>query len=321
MRVSLVVAAAVAAMAASIPVAMAATTAETPCVRHDLPVPAGATNAVVRWSDPTGRYQLGSWQEASGGSRVLVWRDGVPLDRGPLPEDNSADLISTRGEIVGSSAVIGDQYLWRLRNGERTRLPAPSGAFDVLATDINSGGEITGIFSEEFLGSSRAIVWRADNSYRVLPIPPGFASARADAIDDDGTVLGQVGDEAQTRVIVWFRDGTWKLLSPADSWATGSNIRRGVVAGQLAGTPVTWTVSSGEVAQLGAEGHLLFVNARRSVVGFVDQRDVLIKRSGVVRPIPASSDAGINMVGLDDLDNVYGWDWGTETYAVRWSCR
>lgn len=323
MRSVLVIAAVVAATAASIPAATAATKAETPCVRHDLPVPAGTVRAVVHASDPTGRFQLGQWQPASGGARTVVWRNGVPRDLGPLAAEDTVALISTRGELVGGTSEIGAvPFAWRQLNGVRTPLPTPAGAADIVTTGINARGEIAGSYAVEFLGPNRAIVWRPNDTYRVLPLPEGFTSARSSGIDDDGLVAGTVANDVESRGIVWRRDGTWRLLPPEGASSTNVyDLRHGVVAGQVDGAPALWTVSSGTLTQLQGEGYLGHVNARRSSVGAVDGRDVLVRRSGELRPIPASTDQGINVTDLDDQDNVFGWDWGSSTVPVRWSCR
>ncbi len=321
MRAVLVIAAAVAATAASIPAAVAAPPPVRTCVRHDLPLPAGATYAQVGSSDPTGAYQLGMWRKGTPENRIVRWHRGVPVDLGALREDDVVSLVSTRGEIVGFDNRIDDQHSWRLRKGVRTRLPAPAGAADVLTTAINAKGEISGLFSEGFSGPQRAIVWHADNSYDVLPIPAGFTSARADAIDDDGSVLGMVGSDVGSRPIVW-RGDSYQLLPPEDAYDVYAyDLRKGVAVGKLEGAPAIWDLASGQVTSLPGEGQLLFVNRRRSVQGRVNDRDVLINRWGIEWNLPATDEQGINVVDLDDTNNVYGWDWGSNVFAVRWSCR
>ncbi|MBM7784029.1 hypothetical protein [Tenggerimyces flavus] len=325
MRAVLVIAAAVAATAASIPAAVAAPAPAQPaaktCVRHDLPVPAGATYADVRSSDPAGAYQLGTWRKGTSENRILLWHRGVPADLGALPEEEGVSLVSGRGEIVGNDNRIEDQHSWRLKNGVKTRLPVPAEAADVAPTAINAKGEIAGLYAVRALEVQRAIVWHADNSYDVLPIPAGFTSSRADAIDDDGTVLGMVGNDVQSRPIVW-RGESYELLPPEEpSYVYAYDLRHGVAAGQLEGAPAIWDLASGQVTSLPGEGQFLHINRRRSVQGRVNDRDVLINRLGIEWNLPASSEQGINVVDLDDANNVYGWDWGSNVFAIRWSCR
>lgn len=323
MRAAIVIAAVVAATAASIPAASAATPQAKPCVRHDMPVPAGAKYASVADTDPTGRYQLGIWQNEADQYRALVWRNGKPVDLGQLPEANAASRISARGEIVGVDASGDQAYIWRLKKGVRTRLPVPAGAVDVVSRGINAKGEIAGFYSDGPFGKRHSLVWRPDNTYRQLPIPSGFDDAFAQAIDDNGAVLGIVGDGTRNRPIVWYRNGTWKLLPPEDPkvFEYVYDLRHGIVAGQVAGAPAIWNVAAGKVRTLPGEGALQHVNARRSAVGHIDDQNVLIKRSGVVRPIPVGTYTGLDVADLDDRDNVYGSDFATDTYAIRWSCR
>jgi hypothetical protein len=324
-RAHVIVVAAIVA-AASIPttaLASAPASVEQTCVRHDLPVPPGAVSSGFLDTDPTGRYQLGLWYPATGEARVVVWKDGVPSDRGPQAGANGSSLISSRGEIVGADTT-GERRNWRLRNGVKSWLPAPSGALDVLPREINRRGEIAGQYSLSPFGPRRALVWRPDNRYRLLPVPPSFDDAFPTAIDDSGAVLGVVGNGTQTQAIVWLPGGAWRLLPPVTSTydVYPHDLRRGLAAGTIGGAPAIWNVALGKYRTLAGKGILQHVNARRSVVGRVDDRDVLITRSGVVRPIKEAGDTGyLTVQGLDDNDTVYGWDYGTSEFASKWTCR
>ena len=50
---------------------------------------------------------------------------------------------------------------------------------------------------------------------------PGYTTARAEAIADDGTVVGQSGDGATTRATLWRPDGTAVDLNTMAPGATG----------------------------------------------------------------------------------------------------
>ncbi len=132
--------------------------------------------------------------------------------------------------------------------GRETRLP---GVVRGSAEAINEAGAIVGQDDR----ARAAVVWASTTAKPVrLPVPAGTSSATASDVDEDGTTVGTLDDEAP---YVWFPDGTHRrpplpkvaggpvpaarAFTVHNGWATGvGDLERATVA-------LRWNVRTGEV--------------------------------------------------------------------------
>jgi hypothetical protein len=129
--------------------------------------------------DPTGRYIAGTY--------------------GPPP---------TYGEVTAS--VGGQPVLWD--NGVGRVLPVGGEHVNfVHVSSVNRHGWVVGTSSTDLGESSVAWISRDATSWEVLPMPAGYESARAAAINDRGDVVGTVFGGSSSDLVVWSPDdeGGW----------------------------------------------------------------------------------------------------------------
>jgi uncharacterized membrane protein len=224
----------------------------TRCTLSQLPVPDGVKMALVTGADPTGRFIVGRSYLGDGDKQTLMWRDGkvqkVPLV-GSEPVLND---VTTSGTAVGLNYFDDGPTPVVYRDGAVTRL-ALDGAKDGEARGINENGVIAGT-----LDRTVPVRWAGPGSSpEKLPLPAASRTGQASDIDEDGTIVGWVGDRAAA--YVWFPDGTHREL-PAPT-ADGkrpteidaSSIRNGWVTGTAqyavgVWRVVRWNLNTGEAA-------------------------------------------------------------------------
>lgn len=129
-------------------------------------------------------------------TRAFIWHPGDPdiTDLGTLGGTNSyATGINNDGFIVGTSELDGDAtvhaFLWDPGTEEMTDLGTLDGATTSNAAGINDGGLVVGT---SIVGSSaRAFVWDPVTEDMTDIGDLGGGNAIANAINDDGFVVGQ----------------------------------------------------------------------------------------------------------------------------------
>jgi uncharacterized membrane protein len=216
--------------------------------------------ALTSGADPTGRWIVGRSYPKAGGYQAVIWHDGTPT-KVPLPGEREELLqdVNSSGTAVGWSYEGSDTdtdsgpvpYVYR--DGVVSRLP---GVEHGSAFAINDAGAIAGD------AGGAPVVWPSATQEPIrLPLPDGASRGSATAIDEDGTVVGNIDD---TRPYVWFADGTHRELplptvsdGPATSgrvfsvrngWVTGLAATGGVTRGAMGpSTAVRWNVHTGEV--------------------------------------------------------------------------
>jgi len=93
-----------------------------------------------------------------------VWRNGVPMDLGALPNFNdfsTAYAIADNGDVAGYSLEQNGQpmaVLWR--GGRLIRLGNPRGYFASKAYGINEFGQISGEAIQTSTYRVHAVLWR-----------------------------------------------------------------------------------------------------------------------------------------------------------------
>lgn len=207
-------------------------TAKIVCSVRQLGTPPGqGPKAIVSGADPTGRYIVGRSYPGTKPSTV-IWVDGQ-VQRAPMPGDDPTlrDITST-GAAVGVSYVGDKTAAWYYADGKYTRLAGG----EAVANGINERRAIAGA-----VGTKPAI-WRSPGEQpTMLALPGPEWSGQARAIDEDGTVVGEVSKQGGASVAAaWQPDGSFQRLAvPAahDGAAndfTAKAIRDGWVSGWAA---------------------------------------------------------------------------------------
>jgi hypothetical protein len=316
-------------------------TADAPCVRSELDVPQGSTNAVLSAADPAGRFQAGTFRDAGDQVHLLRWEDGEPADLATRGSVFDVSDINAHGDIVATEYAFTEaKYVGlRYRDGVFSQLPGQAPFTDVRPAAINAAGQISGRLDDPATGRTLPAVWSASNELTVLELPADRNTVTIQDIDEAGTVLGTTWyDDGNTGIsrwsaIVWYPDGTWRLLpsAQADGESRGTAISAGQVLGASAGTGqlLLWNAGTGQVSPLrgGVNGQPVGINARGSVIGYVEGTDgpvFLPADSTQTRRLPVN-DPIIGSGGpaaLTDTDVAYGNDGrGDGTNAVvRWDC-
>jgi uncharacterized membrane protein len=109
----------------------------------------------------------------------------------PVPANTlhaEATAINDRGEIAGTISAAGSVQAVKWAPGTRTLsvLRLPANASTVRVSGINSAGAVVGTVDR------RPVLWTSSSAAPVF-LPLGNASAgRANAIDDDGVIVGKI---------------------------------------------------------------------------------------------------------------------------------
>jgi hypothetical protein len=229
----------------------------------------------VTAGDRTGRYLAGSARPGDGGASLLFWDSGK-VTAIPSP-GASSDTEFTGINIHGAATVYGFvgevATSWIYRGGKLARLAGDH----VAAAAINAGNVIAGWRGEA--PDSVPVVWRTPESApEPLPLPPGPGwHGEAWAIDDDGVILGIVGNYSGDVYVqqdyVWFPDGTHRPLGTppgySDAQIFPSSYRDGLLTGiatQNSDLALRWNIKTGEVTQLPGARRPTLVNSQGWIV-------------------------------------------------------
>lgn len=298
--------------------------------------------SIVTAADPTGRYIAGRGYPKDPLANLdrypVVWEDGVPraVDI-PGIDQSVTDLIST-----GDGVAIGyDEQSWagqafRYSRGTVTGLPELG---EVFRLAINERGDIAG--THHTPEGVRPFVVRAAGPSAApvdLPLPVGTSHGEATDIDEDGTVVGFVGDATGAdRAYRWTPEGAGRnLLVPA---GTGKDsralvVRGGWVAGWVAGNnpgeflALRWQLSTRDVqafprlftaaAGVNADGWLTGTDQQGRALLVAGDGDLSLP--GLVEDIGMNSDRA--EVLSDDGHTIAGQatDNANRLRAVVWRC-
>ncbi|MEV4343157.1 hypothetical protein AB0J83_01560 [Actinoplanes sp. NPDC049596] len=174
----------------------------------------GIKKALVTSGDPSGHYLAGRVYPGDG-ARTVLWKDGVLQSRPAMPgADATWEDINSAGVAVGSSFPSGDEQQAYVSTGA-TVTPLRGGPS--VASAINEKGLIAGVLGSPYEGGL-PVVWSSPQASPArLALPAGYAYGEANAIDEDGTVVGLVVRGNQKRMsdgtgYLWRPDGTGRLM-------------------------------------------------------------------------------------------------------------
>jgi hypothetical protein len=322
--------------------------APTKCVLGTLPLPDDRKMALVTGGDPTGRFLLGrtypatSPVDGSMGLHVVIWDRLKPSIVAVPGDDQQLSDVNSKGVAIGSGWGQSGTTAYFYRAGQVAKLPSGDGA-DVRA--INDAGAAVGTRGD------KPVVWRSvDKSPVELRLPSGAAMGAAFDIDEDGTVIGVVGKDLNTRrPYVWLPDGSGHDIAlpkgvpapPTDKASKPGvkargvpsamvyNIRFGWVTGRVNNTAVRWNLRTGEtrlLPDLGGRaddvnryGWQIGIDVHGRAQFIADAGPVALpelsphKPSGLSNiPTTLSDDGKVIGGQSDDKDDVI--------HAVRWTC-
>jgi probable HAF family extracellular repeat protein len=270
---------------------------------------------------------------AIGNTRAFRWENGVFTELPTLGGSTIVRSINEAGVIVGTSTGPGgifDQQAFQWSGGSTlTVIPRPAAPNSVnnFPDDINEAGLVVG-------ESNTAWTWSQANGYTLLPALNGGTSSTANAVNDNGWVVGNSAAAEGSRATLW-RPG----LAPLNlgfivelggtSVAFGINNANVVVgnSGAFAGftRAFRWTEASGLV-DLGAPGGRSSfandINESGQIVGYASysanpqNRAILWDTDGTAYELDQFLPAGSGWTlteayGINDL----GWIVGRGTLA------
>ncbi|GAB3426634.1 hypothetical protein [Flindersiella endophytica] len=293
--VPLCVAATAALSAPAAPVSAAVNT----CRATPLPT-LGNAHTEVTAGEPSGRYLVGRASDPVPNAEPilhsLIWDRGVPrlLDTEPVRPyvDVRPTGVNQSGTVVGFRMTDNNSFhtdAWSYRDGRFTLLPGLSASDSTEPVAVNSRGDVAGTSQSDDTGW-HAVVWPADRpgTVRELTVPGKYGWTFAFDIDEDGTVLGQLGSVPGGTPYVWPASGSpYQLTAPAGLTEVHAKlISNGLVVGgaQRGSTPVglRWNLASRSVQVVSASyGGALALN-RWGTVGIVG---ALVRSNGQMVPL------------------------------------
>ncbi|XVU27637.1 hypothetical protein ACQPZJ_11560 [Actinoplanes sp. CA-054009] len=215
--------------------------------------------AVVSAGDPSGHYLTGRVYPAKGQVRTVIWKDGTLQSRPSMPgADGTWEDINSAGVAVGTS-FKGEEERSYVSTGA-TVTPLRGGRSTAHA--IGEDGRIAGTLGDPYEGTPA--VWPSATAEPVpLPLPPGFRTGEAKAIDDDGTVVGTVAKASgEGTGYLWRPDGSGRLMplptkatlfwpeSVSNGWIYGSAVHDEQKSGSRTFASYRYNIASGQYQPL-----------------------------------------------------------------------
>ncbi|MEU4626542.1 hypothetical protein AB0G04_41995 [Actinoplanes sp. NPDC023801] len=170
--------------------------------------------AVNRYGVIAGTQNLrkGSSSPRERREHAFVYANGTVTDLGTLREGlwSEARAINDRGQVVGRApleahGIAWDGFVWSPETGMKI---IDGGAGVAAPEDLNNNGMLVGSYAcTNVYGDYGPAVWLTPDSAPVrLPVPDGFTSSNAVAVNDGGVIVGiaaKYNEDYSARVIIW----------------------------------------------------------------------------------------------------------------------
>lgn len=180
-------------------------------------------------------HMAGSVDARTGGTRPVLWTDGVPalLPRLVDAGDGTVRALNERGHAVGDSMNaegLGHAVLWK--NGKVVDLGAlgdPDDAPQLMsaALDINASGMVVGVSASPVDGMLQAVQWTSGTRATLVDLGAHAYGVYSEArsVNRDGVVVGlsSIDDGWMTRPIGWINGVAFDLKGRAQSDESGAN--------------------------------------------------------------------------------------------------
>jgi probable HAF family extracellular repeat protein len=150
-----------------------------------------------------------SWERRE---HAFVYANGRVTDLGTLGEGlwSEAIAINDHGQVLGQApleahGIAWDGFVWSPETGMKI---IDGGAGVAAPVDINNNGMLVGSYAcTNVYGDYGPAVWLNPDSAPVrLPVPDGFTSSNAVAVNDSGVIVGSAakyGEAYSVRAIIW----------------------------------------------------------------------------------------------------------------------
>jgi len=151
---------------------------------------------------------------------AVIWHEQAPGVFVPsyLAGSGAARAINSLGQIIGGG------YFWDAPNAAPVRLNV-EGFVGPDAYDLNDGGQIVGTAFDISVGRYRPLLWNPDDEggfeAMVLPSLPPDGLTFAEAINNQGTVVGRCSGAGFSHAVVWEKKSDHyevKTLAPPDGY-------------------------------------------------------------------------------------------------------
>ncbi|MFI9638991.1 hypothetical protein ACIG87_02830 [Micromonospora sp. NPDC051925] len=293
-------------------------------------MPADVTRGLAEAVDPGDRFIAGTGTRITDGvwePMLLLWQ-GSRVTAVSTPLLQSVTAVNTAGVVIGD-AVVGSSYRpWRYQDGQLTTLPVPETVSDGWPAGINARGDIVGRGSLKTVDRQIALRWPADRPGTVETIGPAYATA--DAILDDGTVVGTSAgptDLSDSAGWVLRPDGriSW-LTVPGKPRAWAVAARGNWAAGGVDdtpeegdGTPQRWDLRTGAATPVhpAVGWRINGVTPSGAVLGDAGVGHGDREWTPLSGPKPGVS--GLRAESIADNGTVVGWLLGDRVTPARWT--
>lgn len=135
----------------------------------------------------------------------FVWSGGIMTELANPVGSGQAfpEAINNSGQIAGRVSSYLGSTLYRTTGGDTTILAA-DGNYDAGVGAINQSGQVAGWSYDSETGATRATVWDDAGAASFIPTTNPAGNAYANAITDDGVVVGSYFNEFYTEhAFIW----------------------------------------------------------------------------------------------------------------------
>lgn len=292
------------------------------CSVGKLDGPSGATSSEVTAGSSDGVEQVG-YAQVDGETEAAWWSSGDSNDLLPDFEKASAAAVS-ENIVVGTGIKPGEversSYLYY--DGETRELEAPEGE-SAQVFDINSAGESVGHGSD---GS--ALRWSLDSEDEPRELSSPHGQARAQTIDDAGTVGGSAdGEDGGTVPVIWSSDGEYEELPVLDGaeHSVVSGVSGDFAIGTSGSSPdgspeVLWNLAENTVTELPESLDANDVNDSGAIAATTEDGSAAVV-DGEVTELPHLAEGSSKAETIADSGEVAGasQDATGSWHAVVWS--
>jgi probable HAF family extracellular repeat protein len=170
-----------------------------------LPEPVGGANCQAVDIASHGTI-LGLCRASNGSPRVTIWENGLATDLGR----GTPIAINRNGQVLVQASNVQAE-IWDTRTNPVTVTQLGSlGGSSTSALDMNDFGDVVGASTDAAL-EPRPFLWTVKKGMIDLGTPAGEVNGVANAINNAGQIVGNVGIGTTGRAAYWFKGKVFDL--------------------------------------------------------------------------------------------------------------